>query len=203
MSFAQVKNIKKFASNINRDLKNPKALSTEVLPSDKCHQHPWIAAQRWIRVHYQCVWEVATWLAPHRPHHGACISHQSILCQRSPPCRNSPPSDKNRKVLKMCARYCKIPIKSLDKGWAWNQFLIGSTPPLSFWWWCLLHQFIPSATKTSRQLCSPSGLFLLGFGCVWTSEPLSFLRRSFARTLVLVSRCIWEKLCLTIFWLTW
>ncbi len=27
---------------------------------------------------------------------------QSILCQRSPPCGNSPPSDKNRKVHKMC-----------------------------------------------------------------------------------------------------
>ena len=34
---------------------------------------------------------------------------QSILCQRSPPCGNSPPSDKNRKVHKMCARYCKTP----------------------------------------------------------------------------------------------
>ncbi len=34
VSFAQVKNKKGFASNLNRDL-NPKALSTEVMPSDK------------------------------------------------------------------------------------------------------------------------------------------------------------------------
>jgi hypothetical protein len=58
---------------------------------------------------------------------------QSILCQRRPPCGNSPSSDKNRKVHKMCGvRYLKIPISSLDEGWAWNQLLIGSTPPPSF-----------------------------------------------------------------------
>ena len=40
---------------------------------------------------------------------GVRETHQSILlCQRSPPCGNSPPSDKNRKVHKMCARYCEI-----------------------------------------------------------------------------------------------
>ncbi len=41
---------------------------------------------------------------------------QSILCQRSPPCRNSPPSDKNRKVHKMCARYREIPDMKLRRG---------------------------------------------------------------------------------------
>ena len=35
---------------------------------------------------------------------------------KGPPCRNSPPSDKNRKVHKMCARYREIPDVKFRRG---------------------------------------------------------------------------------------
>ena len=50
---------------------------------------------------------------------------QSILCQRIPLCGNSPPSDKNRKVHKMCARYREIPDMKLRRGLGLDQLLIG------------------------------------------------------------------------------
>ena len=46
---------------------------------------------------------------------GGGRTEQSILCQRSPPCKNSPSSDK-KKVHKMCARYCEIPDVKFRQG---------------------------------------------------------------------------------------
>jgi hypothetical protein len=117
---------------------------------------------------------------------------QSIFCQRSPPCGNFPPSDKNRKVHKMCARYREIPdIKfrqELGLGPIVNWF--APAPVLSV----MMLPPPPSATKTSRQLCSPLDSFLLGFGCVWKTEPLSFLRRCIVKTPVLARRQSHAKL---------
>ena len=46
---------------------------------------------------------------------------------------NSPPSDKTEKCTRCVQGIVRYPIKSLDKGWDWNQLLIGLTPPPSFW----------------------------------------------------------------------
>ena len=72
-------------------------------------------------------------------HRGELDVHQSILCQRSPPCRNSRPCDKNRKVHKMCARsrYGQIPDMKLRQ-------VLGLGPIVSW--------FIPTPVLLSMML---------------------------------------------------
>ena len=81
--------------------------------------------------------------------------------------RNSLTSDKNRKVHKTCARYREIPDIKFRRELGFGPIVNWFDPaPVLSAMMLLLYQFIPSATKTSPQLCSPSGLFLLGFGRV-------------------------------------
>jgi len=46
------------------------------------------------------------------------------------------PVTKTEKCTRCVQGIARYQIWSKDKGWGWDQLLVGSSPPPSFWWWC-------------------------------------------------------------------
>ena len=90
-------------------------------------------------------------------------ARQSILCQRSPPCGNSPPSDKNRKVHKMCARYREIPDMKLRRGLGLGPIVNWFVPAhvLSAMMLRIMHVWCLSILKRSRSMSVGSKMQLV------------------------------------------
>ncbi len=56
----------------------------------------------------------------------------------------------------------RLTIQSWDECWGLGQFLIGLTPPLSFWWWCFLCKFY----LISNENDLPNNMHSIGFVAV-------------------------------------